>query len=929
MKRAHSELFSPYRFVGVVTGDVAPSVRTTFVGKKSMLSVLCPIDNVIVQYNGQKLRAVGMSEPLPHKIDAITSSSSCVYASASKEIAILPFCRDITAKIAIPIKTKFMELIGTQLIVIDIENGVRIIDVEKQETVLYLEGSPDFEITSICHPSTYLNKIVLGSAQGKLRILNFRTGKVIHEFEREFGAGICVLRQSTALDIIAIGLENGQVILHNLKSDKILHKFRHDAKITEISFRDDGESSMVTADSNGVLAVWNLEKQELIGKVMNIHTANVNLLHFIPGEPILISASTDNSLRTWIFDGADGMPRELVQLEGHAKPVTSVQFANKHHILSSGMDGSVRKYDVQSLTMRHKLGTAATMSKTQAKKKGVNFENVRLENVVEMAVGWQREAAWDNVVCRHKDSLEITTWTTRNNCAGSVKIEHERFKNDASLIGTIATSICLSPCGNFVFVGYSSGHLDKFNIQSGRFINSFTEKPAKKSTQKGGKKKAEIEKRTAHGSPITSLTIDQRGIELASGCRNGVIRFWNLANNQCIIRLRTPSNLRIEKSVASPANNLIAVACQDENGKSSVTIIDSICHQIVRSFTQIGSKTTSIEFSPDGKWLLIADSDCHIRIFELTTSNLIDVLLFAKPCVGISFNSTGEFLATAHENEQAIYIWANKTMFLAHVNIRALELDYLPSWKDQEEDQVEKSDEEIMENEIIDCDDDDILEEEENRLRNLQLDETLVTYSGLAPSRWANLPDLAMIKERNKPTDAPRKIKQAPFFLTAAPTLEGFEFESQDFGDEPDSESRILQNKRNLLELESSFTKLLRNAKNEADLIDAFESLKAMSLTAIDFQIRSLATTVLATFFRMLLEVLKTKRDFELAQAYLTTAIKIHRTEIWKKSDETNDDELDEVLQLLSEAQNQSWNQYEELMIEDMAVVQWIKNALL
>jgi hypothetical protein len=31
----------------------------------------------------------------------------------------------------------------------------------------------------------------------------------------------------------------------------------------------------------------------------------------------------------------------------------------------------------------------------------------------------------------------------------------------------------LSSCGNFALIGYSSGHLDVFNMQSGKWRNSF------------------------------------------------------------------------------------------------------------------------------------------------------------------------------------------------------------------------------------------------------------------------------------------------------------------------------------------------------------------------------------------------------------------------------------------------------------------------
>lgn len=34
------------------------------------------------------------------------------------------------------------------------------------------------------------------------------------------------------------------------------------------------------------------------------------------------------------------------------------------------------------------------------------------------------------------------------------------------------------------------------------------------------------------------------------------------------------------------------------------------------------------------------------------------------PCVGISFNETGEYLATIHKDQRGIYIWANKALFM-------------------------------------------------------------------------------------------------------------------------------------------------------------------------------------------------------------------------------------------------------------------------
>ena len=52
-----------------------------------------------------------------------------------------------------------------------------------------------------------------------------------------------------------------------------------------------------------------------------------------------------------------------------------------------------------------------------------------------------------------------------------------------------------------------------------------------------------------------------------------------------------------------------------------------------------------------------------------------------------------------------------------------------------------------------------------------QLAEEIVTLSSMPQSFWQNLLNLELIKERNKPTEAPAAPEQAPFFLPTVPGL--------------------------------------------------------------------------------------------------------------------------------------------------------------
>ncbi|VDL84078.1 unnamed protein product [Nippostrongylus brasiliensis] len=471
-----------------------------------MTSLLCPVDNVVLNYKAEKLRLVGTSDVLPDFITAVAADRTGVYAAAGDLVAVMKTCRHIDRYIDVGAKTKFMKILGDYLVIIDTQNGIRVFNIpdgqkllhmegskEFQVTamvhpstylykviidtangirvfnipdgqkLLHMEGSKEFQVTAMVHPSTYLYKILLGSSIGTMRLVNFRTGRIVHEFSRGFDSAITVIEQSPAVDVMAIGLANGQIILHNVRVDETVCKFRHERSISAVGFRNDGKPLMTTADVGGDIVVWNLEKRQLVGKIIDVHHAAVTELYFMPGEPIMVSASADNSLRTWVLDGGDDMPRQLIILEGHAEGV-----------LSSGLDGSVRKHMVNVETMRQKLGTAGTMSRAQAKKKHIPVDVIRLEPVIDIALGWSREAAWDNVLCRHKDTLVVTTWTTRKNAQGTHKLVHKRFLTSDTFSGAIATAIALSPCGNFAFIGYSTGHVDQFNVQSGLFLKTFS-----------------------------------------------------------------------------------------------------------------------------------------------------------------------------------------------------------------------------------------------------------------------------------------------------------------------------------------------------------------------------------------------------------------------------------------------------------------------
>ena len=116
---------------------------------------------------------------------------------------------------------------------------------EQLSTELEFPGG-SFEISSIVHPSSYMNKILLGSTQGSLQVRsiiivieyfvvtylnlflqlwNIKTCKKIHKF-KGWGSAVLCLEQAPAIDVIAVGLKSGEIYVHNIKFDETIVKFR-------------------------------------------------------------------------------------------------------------------------------------------------------------------------------------------------------------------------------------------------------------------------------------------------------------------------------------------------------------------------------------------------------------------------------------------------------------------------------------------------------------------------------------------------------------------------------------------------------------------------------------------------------------------------------------------------------------------------------
>ncbi|GFS13535.1 WD repeat-containing protein 36 [Elysia marginata] len=889
-----SKIFVGYRALGFVSNHI-PLVTRYHKRHRDNYVITCVGQSFHV-YNVSKLGIVAVSDPHPEDISVLAADFRYVFTASGNRV----FAVSRNKKIEKEYKghkadVTFLLPFSHHLISVDVDGSLIVWDIASQEQYLQLKFDPEtFLISAVCHPHTYVNKILLGSQQGGLQLWNIKSNKLVYSFS-SWGSPVTAIQQSTAIDVMAIGLADGQVILHNLALDKVVVRFKQDyGPVTCVAFRSDGHPMMVTGSTSGHIALWDLENRKLHSYMKEAHFSSITGLSCLPSEPLMVTSAADNSLKVWIFDLADGGARLLRLREGHSAPPSCVRFYGNdgQNILSAGHDSTLRSFSTTHDKHNKNLGRASYHKKA-SKRAGLKHDKHKMPPIVKLAADPSRESDWDNILATHRSSTVTTTWNYQRCTMGKYKFIHERFKNDVAEHSITATAVDISSCGNFGLIGYSSGHVDMYNMQSGLHRGTLGEAKA-------------------HDCTVRGISIDGLNQKVVSAGANGVLKFWRFKNKQLLGQLKMEAF--VSQTMLHRDSSMLAVALDD----FSICIVDIDTRRVVRRFAGHSAAISDLTFRADGRWLISASMDCTIRTWNLPTGSLVDAFALQEAATSVSMSPCGNFLTTTHVGDVGVYLWSNRTLY-SHVFLRPLPADYEPRLA------------ELPTTVISDSDNHDssaaIDEDEENGEEYKspeQIADELVTLSLLPTSRWLNLLNLDIIKIRNKPKEPPKVPKAAPFFL---PTVAGLE-PKFDIGKGEDKQAKAESHiKKPKLGALSELAQHLSKGHKTKSYSEVMACFKEMGPSKIDSEIRLLSSEeggsneVMSYFLEFIETILQSNKDFELAHAYLALFLKVHGEELSGKP------ELSSVLQKLSSTQFESWQRVEELLQKSLGLVAYLRSA--
>ncbi|KAI6176244.1 hypothetical protein M3Y97_00777500 [Aphelenchoides bicaudatus] len=881
-----SQILVPHRCVGRVFGK-KPACYYGIQTSATLGYISFPINNSVFTYKIKPLVLAWISEPVASDVRVVVRDKTRIFAADDDGIDVLNFNgtrlkRLLQKKLKSPIN--FLISMGNILVCIE-ENGfISVVDVKTGNVLVEIETPSSFVISSAIHPDTFYNKIVLGSTDGRIRIVNINTAKLVHEFQQNhlFNCEITCIVQSPAKDVLAFGMEDGNVHLRNLKSGDILFTFRQDGSVTGISFRTDGIETMATTNSAGTIALWNLNERLLIGQKIAAHSGKIHSVFFLLGQPNMITCGEDNKIARWFMETEIALPVPSKIIEGHKGEVTAIKFATDTSILSSGIDGHVRKFNIYRGDRISQLGVAREVKKKEISKD--RFIDVRLEPIIDMKLEKMREHVWDNVACVHKDSPIVSTWSSRRYTKGTHLFCHDRFTKDGRYLSASVTAVEITNSGDLCFVGYSSGHIDAYNMQSGKFKFTF-ENPKFKSTKK--------ESTLAHKAQIVAIFSYLNSRDVVTVSANGTIGWW-MVESAAKLKKFIDCGEKVSVATFSRESRLLAIGLHEVG---NVHVLDADTGATARVFKNIArdeSDFALLEFSNNSAYLLTADTSGIIRLIDLKSATLIGSIRCSNVCKKAVFSPNDLYVATCHENQSEIFIWTNRSKFASiyhstrldeNLPVQALscfapniiedEIDF--ELNDDEEEETEGVETRVRRF-VIDDDESDI--EVLNESIEIDVEETadvteekgLFTLSGQPSHRWAVLPYIDVIKSRNTIRDVVKKPINVPFFLESTPNEMDIIV--------ADQTRKIALADRSGDEIWTEWARKLSGATVTGDYIVCFNSLTDLSTPQIDLEIRSLPTSLTVAFVRMILAKLGESSQLDFVQAILCTFIRVHRDRI-------------------------------------------------
>ena len=630
-----SALFKAAKTLGVVTTSVPVSISR--LGTEHFITA--SVGTSFLVYDTEHLHVTYMSTPLSAPISALLSVGEGTLTAAGNKLQLWNKMVQVASLEGHTSDVHVMETVGGAILITASSSELCVWDLPRvgrdskplaDPLIPSLKLDFGFKVTAIASIPTYVNKVLIGGAEGQLELWNVRSGKKLYSYTLKSTAGVSAIASSPALDIVAVGRANGWVSMLNLKTAEILFSFDQSLQgsVTSLAFVSLGLAStaLVAGSASSAIVIYDLQTRRIQSILDSAHSGSVTAIHALSGLPMFVSSGSDNAITVWIFEQNSTGCRMLRERRGMSGVINSIAVYGENEVLVAGSAGVGKVSLIQN--QQNQIFSQASIAKHSPgegsrmpwKHLGIN----RLSPVTSLGFAPIRHFDWPAIVTAHAGHSEAFVWSGHQQALVTrMLIVPGNTKSEVS-------AVAVSKCGNFTFIGCDDGKVHKFNLQS-----------------------------CLHRGVVGSVGVRVRDLHIVG---NGVIAVGGsnvvkIVGNQQTT-LDSLSGCAIGDS--SMSGFFLAVALRT----GGLLVVDWVNDRIVRVIRESKFPVTAICWSPDGRLLFASDSEGVATVLDFAGGFVRDRLRFGAPVTSCCFSASGQLLTTHGKTgdlgcSAAVYSWQN------------------------------------------------------------------------------------------------------------------------------------------------------------------------------------------------------------------------------------------------------------------------------
>ncbi|MBW8011773.1 MAG: protein kinase [Chloroflexi bacterium] len=502
--------------------------------------------------------------------------------------------------------------------------------------------SEGLEITSVAwSPDIENNVIAMGGVDGSIQFWNPMTGQVFLTIDAH-EESVNDLAWSPDGTMLASGSDDNIVRLWNPITGQLIADLEgHPDNVNTLSWSPNGT---YLASAGWTVIVWNIENRRFANNFGG-HTNQINSLAWSPDETIIVSASSDGTMRFWDL-AANSL---IMPLEGQTEPIFASAWSPNGELIAHSNSSEIYVRDA---------------------------ETGQVQQIIEGHTGLVTHLSWvegGEALLSASNNGEIIKWLSSSWEVRQSNVLHTNQKTFAAF----------SPDGSQVVSANIEGTIKLWDLASGEQTEGFS----------------------AHEGKINGVTWSPDGSRFATAGDDGFARIWDAANlNQ--IRILIGHSDVINSIAWSPDGQFLATGSDDTSVKiwdaesgaeinsigqaetvfsvvwspdSTLVAFASGEHVWIRrasdgqiSFKLEGhrAQVNSVAWSPDGELIISGSDDQELRVWRANTGGveLAPLIGHRGSIRSVAWSSDGRLLYSA-DSEGIIRIWDAETGTELHLLI--------------------------------------------------------------------------------------------------------------------------------------------------------------------------------------------------------------------------------------------------------------------